>query len=452
MWTMMNTRMSRPMRWMGRVGGLNMVLAMLGLAGAGGNAVAQCVSGWLPVPMVDYPPVESIAVLPNGDVIIGGHFDNVGGVPALRIARYTPSTGAVASLGQGLENDPLAFAVLPNGDFVAGGGFQAAGGTTASHIARYSSSTGWTVMGTGLYPGLNHNVNAVAALPNGDIIAGGRFTSTGFPGGPVLNHIARYTPSTNTWAPLGSGTGGSAVNAVAVLPNGDIIAGGDFDSAGGVPASFIARYTLSTNTWSAMGEGTNNNISALAVLPDGDVVVSGGFQHAGGVLNVNFIARYAPATNTWSAMGLGTDATVTSLAVLPGGDVLAGGYFLQAGGIAANYIARYSPSTNTWSALGTGTNNAVLAVAADAAGNAYAGGLFTSAGGQASRFGLYSFGTPLCPGDFNCDGFIDFFDYDAFVGCFETEVCNGGTADFNRDGFVDFFDYSDFVLAFETGC
>lgn len=58
----------------------------------------------------------------------------------------------------------------------------------------------------------------------------------------------------------------------------------------------------------------------------------------------------------------------------------------------------------------------------------------------------------VCAADFNCDGFLDFFDYDAFVDCFETEVCGAGSADFNGDGFVDFFDYDEFVLAFEAGC
>ncbi len=56
----------------------------------------------------------------------------------------------------------------------------------------------------------------------------------------------------------------------------------------------------------------------------------------------------------------------------------------------------------------------------------------------------------VCAADFNCDGFLDFFDYDEFVTAFETG--GGLEADFNRDGFVDFFDYDDFVLAFETGC
>ncbi|XVJ59262.1 MAG: hypothetical protein HEQ23_07615 [Tepidisphaera sp.] len=55
-----------------------------------------------------------------------------------------------------------------------------------------------------------------------------------------------------------------------------------------------------------------------------------------------------------------------------------------------------------------------------------------------------------CPADFNADGFLDFFDYDAFVTAFETG--EGPSADFNGDDFVDFFDYDAYVAAFEAGC
>jgi hypothetical protein len=58
-----------------------------------------------------------------------------------------------------------------------------------------------------------------------------------------------------------------------------------------------------------------------------------------------------------------------------------------------------------------------------------------------------------CHADFNGDGFLDFFDYDDYVNCFETGTCPPGrTADFNGDGFADFFDYDAFVAAFEAGC
>ncbi|MEK6703211.1 MAG: FG-GAP repeat protein [Planctomycetota bacterium] len=58
-----------------------------------------------------------------------------------------------------------------------------------------------------------------------------------------------------------------------------------------------------------------------------------------------------------------------------------------------------------------------------------------------------------CPADFDNDGTVDFFDYDAFVTCFEGGVCpEGRTADFDGDTTVDFFDYDSFVVAFEAGC
>jgi hypothetical protein len=58
-----------------------------------------------------------------------------------------------------------------------------------------------------------------------------------------------------------------------------------------------------------------------------------------------------------------------------------------------------------------------------------------------------------CAADFNGDGFVDFFDYDDYVGCFESGVCPPGrSADINGDDFVDFFDYDDFVNAFQAGC
>jgi hypothetical protein len=58
-------------------------------------------------------------------------------------------------------------------------------------------------------------------------------------------------------------------------------------------------------------------------------------------------------------------------------------------------------------------------------------------------------GAGSCPSDFNRDGFLDFFDYDGFVGAFESGSFG---SDFNQDCFLDFFDYDAFVDSFETGC
>ena len=58
-----------------------------------------------------------------------------------------------------------------------------------------------------------------------------------------------------------------------------------------------------------------------------------------------------------------------------------------------------------------------------------------------------------CRSDFDGDGFVDFFDLDAFVACFDGEGCPPGrSADFDLDGFVDFFDFDSFIGVFEAGC
>ena len=85
------------------------------------------------------------------------------------------------------------------------------------------------------------------------------------------------------------------------------------------------------------------------------------------------------------------------------------------------------------------------------AGGSWAGAFTTCADNNGN--GQADICEPPCIADFNGDGFVDFFDYDDYVNCFETGVCPPGTsADFNGDGFADFFDYDDFVRSFESGC
>jgi RHS repeat-associated protein len=54
-------------------------------------------------------------------------------------------------------------------------------------------------------------------------------------------------------------------------------------------------------------------------------------------------------------------------------------------------------------------------------------------------------------GDYNRDGFVDPFDYDDFMACYEDSICVGSrTADVDRNGFVDFFDFDLFVEAYDN--
>ncbi|MGI4874157.1 MAG: hypothetical protein ACRYFX_23600, partial [Janthinobacterium lividum] len=77
--------------------------------------------------------------------------------------------------------------VAPNGDLLIGGGFDQAGGAAhADYIARWHDGR-WQALG----PGLGGDVNTLAVAPNGDIVVGGSFTALG-DGSRPLFHLAIY--------------------------------------------------------------------------------------------------------------------------------------------------------------------------------------------------------------------------------------------------------------------
>lgn len=321
--------------------------------------------------------------MPNGDLIAGGAFSFAGGVQVNWIARWNGSAWSALGSGVGGSTFPwvYALAILPNGDLVAGGAFSFAGGVLVGHVARWDGSA-WSALGSGVGGGSSHIVFSLATLPNGDLVAGGLFTTAG---GAPASAIARWNGS--AWFPLGTGvswgTLPAVVRSLAALSNGDLVAGGDFASAGGVPANRIARWNGSS--WSALGSGTNGSVRALRVLPSGDLVAGGSFLLAGGA-GANHIARWSGSS--WSTMSTGMSHLVHSLTLLTDGALVAGGEFSTAGGVFAKSIARWSGSG--WSAVGTaigGTSNpsVVHSLIRLDKGEVVVGGYFGSVGGVAAN-------------------------------------------------------------------
>ena len=156
-------------------------------------------------------------------------------------------------------------------------------------------------------------MRALATLPNGDLIAAGKFTAIG--GSPV-NHVARWNGA--SWSAIGGGTNAWA-NSLAVMPNGDLIIGGNFTAASGVAANRIARWDGST--WSALSSGiggSTGSVSTLAVLPSGELAVGGDFTTAGGLVSA-FFARYVatcPASAATASTGCPSSGGSNSLTAL----------------------------------------------------------------------------------------------------------------------------------------
>lgn len=271
-----------------------------------------------------------------------------------------------------------ALARMPNGDVLLGSELPLSfDGTTTGLVSRWNG-VGWASVG-GNWSGGGWNgwsngtsghcrVAALAVRPNGRIVAGGAFTAAG--GTPALN-IAEWNGS--TWTALGAGLT-APVKALAILSNGDVIANGSTD---------LKRWN--GVTWSSFGglSGSAPVIHDLLVLTNGDLLMAGDFTAVGGVPAVD-IARWDGSV--WSAVGNGISVPGVARCLLeaPGGDIVVGGAFASASGIPANNIARWNGAA--WGALGTGLSSAsipaeVLALEVDYTGAIVAGGKFDFASG-----------------------------------------------------------------------
>lgn len=343
------------------------------VAAAPGVVVAQC-TYTLPVSTFAGGANESVLAMAarnDGSIVVGGRFTNIGGVACNHIARWDGST--FTALGAGTDGEVSTMLSLPNGDLILGGNFFNAGGVAATHIARWDGSA-FSPIGSGIDPlvPFGSGLQAIVALPNGDLVVAGTFQKIG---GVTMNNIARWDGS--TWNAMGTGINGP-VRGLTVTLAGDVIATGSFTQAGGGVAANIARWN--GTTWSALGTGLGVfGGTTVATMPNGDVVVGGSFVTAGG-LPANRIARWNGTS--WSALGTGTGGVVAALLPMPSGDLLVGGLFTTAGGASSNRIARWNGTT--WSTFGTGFDAGVQELLLAPNGSVVAAGDFAIANGAAA--------------------------------------------------------------------
>lgn len=302
-------------------------------------------------------------------VYVAGDFLTGGNARGPNVVRYSPLNKQWSSLGGGVAFQVNALAVMTNGDVIAGGELDGQG-----MLSRWNGTT-WSGFG-GLIDG---SVFALSAQADGTLVVGGAFTHIG---GISAARIARLNGS--SWQTMGAGFDDS-VYALARVAGG-VVAGGGFQSSGQISAKAVAQWNGSA--WSAIGDGFNNAVAALAVDDDG-VVYAGGYFTMSGAEPCPHVAAFK---GTWVPLGGGTNAVVQSLLirrtrVLGGFDVVAGGVFTDAGGVTVNCIAAYR---NGWRTLGaSGVSDSVRAMA-PWGDDFLAGGSFHSAGslvlGQIGRW------------------------------------------------------------------
>jgi hypothetical protein len=179
--------------------------------------------------------------------------------------------------------------------------------------------------------GFDNDVLALG-LYDGDLIAAGKFTSTG---SGTINRIARWSGS--TWLELGSGIGTESYEYVAALTawNGSLYAAGNFSSAGGDPADYIASWDGAR--WTEPGGGLGGYATGLTTH-DNAVIACGVFVAAGDTWATR-IAFYDGIG--WGRFGTGASYTPDCLASLEG-NLFVGGEFNMMGSKTSQRFAKWT--------------------------------------------------------------------------------------------------------------
>lgn len=334
-------------------------------------------TSWSPMPNGPARPPSALAFGPDGALYVAGPFATGGGEPVDRVARWAGTEWVF--LGTAFNKLIKGLSVAPDGSLYVGGYFTTAGGVPANRVARWTG-TEWQALGQGVSGSGGASVDALTVAPDGVLYAAGEFTAAG---GEPANHVAQWDGA--AWQPLGGGVGGdyeANVYTLALAPDGSLIVGGGFRTAGAMPAIGFARWT--GTEWRGTTSRLNSQVLALASAPDGSVYAGGYFNTDGGGPG-NHVARWTGTD--WEPLGSGMNGVVLALAVAHDGTVYAAGRFTTAGGAPANRIARWDGTA--WHPLGTGMTGEVAALSVGLDGTVYAGGSFQIVGGVQANLGQW---------------------------------------------------------------
>jgi uncharacterized delta-60 repeat protein len=247
--------------------------------------------------------VRAIAIQPNGKIIIGGYFSAYNGNTSQRIARIE-SNGMldISFAGYGISMYSAvvsSIAIQPDGKIIIGGIFniyRSELGANISNIARlfpdgtldvyFSLSAGSQSALLGIGSNTVKYINALALRSDGNIILGGGYPSYPFARANMLRSDGTADPA------FTPDTGPDPAKAIAIQSDGKIIIGGSFTSYNGATSNHIVRLNPdgSTDYDFNPGTGANGDIETINLQSDGKIIIGGNFTEYNGT-NINGYAQ-----------------------------------------------------------------------------------------------------------------------------------------------------------------
>jgi uncharacterized delta-60 repeat protein len=282
--------------------------------------------------------------------------------------------------GDGFDNIVRTIALQPDGNLIVGGDYFNFNGTSALYLCRLKpDGTIDENFNTGT--GFNGKVYASFIQNDGKIIIGGSFTTYS---GTISNRLIRLNPDgTRDTSFNTNGASSGIIYDIAQQSDGKIIIVGSFTQYNGVVVNRVARILEngSLDTSFVTGSGSLKNITNVQVQSDGKIILSGNFTIFNGT-DSNHIVRLNPngSIDTTFNIGTGFNSDVAALALQPDGKILVGGKFTSYDETSANRIIRLNNDGSIDTDFLSETafsNDGVTVIKTDAVGNIMVGGSFT---------------------------------------------------------------------------
>lgn len=297
--------------------------------------------------------VRSLHVMNDGTLIVGGDFTSIGGIAGQKVARFNPVTDEWSQLLDPTLGDdkagPLGSGVqsiTSSGDYIYIGAdiFWNTDNDDWKHIRRFNTVTNrWTPVGEGL----DGTVHAMVTDANGNVFAGGGFSSSG---STTMNSLAMWDGS--TWSEVGGGVGDDGfVRALAIAPDGRLFVGGQFSEVGGQPANNVAAWD--GTSWDTLDGGilgdSVSGVFGMSIDQAGRIYIAGEFNRFGSDESpLNNVALW-DGSGSWKALGSGLGKSSTQIVnsvYAFGNDAYFGGVFADPNGSpnAKKNFARWNPT------------------------------------------------------------------------------------------------------------
>ena len=246
------------------------------------------------------PSVRAVAVQADGKILAAGSFtvlNQPGGGGVVRLnadGSLDTSFNVVAGVVDdgGTVGTAYALAVLPGGKILVGGAFQKFNGVSTAGLVRLNANgtvdTTFNPGGAGVAANsYGQDVRSIFVQTDGRIVIGGYFSSYD---GNAAGGVARLsaTGAFDSNFEVGTGASDGGVLAVSVQSNGQVLAGGGYNTFDGASVQHLVRLNIDGSldtSYSPDGDLFISEVDALLVQPDGTALAGGDFLSQGGLVN-----------------------------------------------------------------------------------------------------------------------------------------------------------------------